>query len=59
MFKDDCDPGVRLEVLEAYEYIRVLKERAAIAVRLLIAGLELPHEICCNDYDLGKISKLT
>jgi len=37
MLKDDSDPAFRLEVLEAYEYIKVLKERAAIATRLLIA----------------------
>jgi hypothetical protein len=38
--------------------VKVLKEQAAIAVRLLIAEHELPHEIYHNDYDLGKMSKL-
>jgi hypothetical protein len=55
--KDDSDPAFRRKVLEAYEYTKVLKERAGIAVRLLITEHKLPHEVYHNDYDLEKMTK--
>ena len=55
--KDGFDRVFRLAVLEAYQYTQVLKERASMAVRLLITDHKLPNEVYHNDYNLAEMTE--
>ncbi|KAI5843581.1 hypothetical protein BZA05DRAFT_181905 [Tricharina praecox] len=49
------NPPFQLELIRVYEYIGLLKERAAAAVRFLIADGALPSNVYRDAYDLGQL----